>query len=88
MLVEAQLEKQLEEATFSQSCSEELAQVQSRLQQTSARLQSEQQQRQQLDRELQQARQEVLALRAEADQRSAAPLKEAAPVEVKEETSV
>ncbi|XP_045903200.1 ribosome-binding protein 1b isoform X2 [Micropterus dolomieu] len=88
MLVEAQLEKQLEEATFSQSCSEELAQVQSRLQQTSARLQSEQQQRQQLDRELQQARQEVLALRAEADQRSAAPLKEAAPVEVKEETPV
>ena len=27
MLLEAQLEKQLEEATFSQSCSEELAQV-------------------------------------------------------------
>ncbi|GAA6225646.1 ribosome-binding protein 1-like [Lates japonicus] len=89
MLLEAQLEKQLEEASVTQSCSEELAQVQSQLQQMSVRLQLEQQQRQQLEQELQQARQEVQQLQqqVEADQRSAAPLKEAT-VEVKEETSV
>ncbi|XP_029284143.1 ribosome-binding protein 1b isoform X5 [Cottoperca gobio] len=84
MLLEAQLEKQLEEASFTQSCSEELAQVQNQVQQMSVRLQAEQEQRQQLDRELQQARQEVLAL--QADQSSAAPLE--GTVQVKEETPV
>ncbi|XP_074487317.1 ribosome-binding protein 1b isoform X2 [Sebastes fasciatus] len=88
MLLEAQLEKQLEEATFSQSCCEELAQVQSQVQQLSVRLQAEQQQRQQLDRQLQQAQQEVLELQqqqVETDQRSAAPLQEETET-VKEET--
>ncbi|KAK2817632.1 hypothetical protein Q5P01_025823 [Channa striata] len=92
MLMEAQLEKQLEEASVTQSCSEELAQLQSQLQQMSAKLQSEQQQRQQLDRELQQSRQEAAHLQQQvkADQRSAAPLQEAAAaaVALKDETPV
>ncbi|XP_054460262.1 ribosome-binding protein 1b [Anoplopoma fimbria] len=93
LLLEAQLEKQLEEASFTQSCSEELAQVQSQLQQMCVRLQVEQEQRQQLDRQLQQAGQEVKELQqqVEAHHRSAALLKEATvtekeAVQVKEET--